>query len=113
MTDLGRIIELIKASSAATAAVAGLVAAVLGFVNRRKIHRVSILINGRMEQLLAAAIDKGRIVERNEHRANSESQAETFAALTQTIVETSAAAVVESVVLNVGAKPPIKPNKKP
>lgn len=113
MTDLSRLIELIKAGAAATAAVAGILAAVLGFVNRKKIHLVSVLINGRMEQLLAASIDRGRIAERDEHRANSETQAETFAALTQVIVETSAAAVVESVALNIGAKPPVKPNKKP
>jgi hypothetical protein len=80
VTDLLKL-ELIKLAGTALAAAGGIVAAVLGYVNKKKLGQVRVLINGRMEQLLEFARNQGRLEERGDQSAVAAVTLATAAAL--------------------------------
>jgi hypothetical protein len=58
------LVEITKTAGLFLAAAGGIFASVLGFLNRDKIMSVKLLINGRIDQLLAATHKSGRADER-------------------------------------------------
>ena len=83
MTDLIKL-ELIKIIVPAIAAAGGIVAAVLGFINKGKIREVKVAINGRMEQLLELARNQGRMEALGRHQLGAALEDGTYAPVGRT-----------------------------
>lgn len=101
-------VELAKACGAVFAALGAGIASVVGFINRKKISEIHVLINSRLDQLLLATLDKGRILERSEIASGAIAPPDTPAVRAAAdLVITTAAATAEKLV-STAAEPSAK-----